>query len=234
MNGVRLELKGLVRSFRKGGQEIQVLRGADLLLESGDSVALLGQSGSGKSTLLHIIGGLEPPTAGEVRVDDTPLHSRSARELDRYRNQQVGFIFQFHHLLPDHSAVDNVAMPALVARLSLAQARAKATERLQQVGLGARLHHKPGELSGGEQQRVAIARALMMSPGLILADEPTGNLDPGTAAEVLDLLLSLNAEHGATLIVVTHSLELAARFPRRLRLREGRFVDEAPLSGVTA
>jgi lipoprotein-releasing system ATP-binding protein len=225
--GVELKIRGLSRSFQKGGQRIDVLRGADLDLAAGDSVALLGQSGSGKSTFLHILGALEPPTEGEVLVDGRPLHSRSRAELDRFRNRQVGFVFQFHHLLPDHSAVDNTAMPALIAGVPLPNARARATERLAQVGLGHRLEHKPGELSGGEQQRVAIARALMMEPGLLLADEPTGNLDPATAAEVLDILLELNRSHGATLVVVTHSAELAGRFPRRLYLRDGRFQEAA-------
>lgn len=227
MNGVRLEVRGVSRSFKKGGQEIHVLRGADLTLEPGEAVALLGQSGSGKSTFLHILGALEPPTTGEVLVDGEPLHARPARALDAYRNQRVGFIFQFHHLLPDHDAVTNAAMPAIIAGMSVAAARARAAERLQAVGLGHRLHHKPGELSGGEQQRVSIARALLNAPGLVLADEPTGNLDPDTASDVLDVLLRLNDAERATLVVVTHSTELAARFPRRIRLREGRFHEEA-------
>jgi lipoprotein-releasing system ATP-binding protein len=227
MSGVQLEVRNVARHFQKGGQVISVLRGVDLTLEPGESIALLGQSGSGKSTFLHILGALEPPTSGEVLIDGQVLHTRSRAELDRYRNQQVGYVFQFHHLLPDHDAVDNVAMPALIARVPLVEARRRAEEKLREVGLGERLRHRPGELSGGEQQRVAIARALMMSPGLLLADEPTGNLDPHTASDVLDMLLMLNRERRATLIVVTHSLELAARFPRRMRLREGRFVEEA-------
>ncbi len=225
--GVAVEIRGLCRHFQKGGQRIDVLRGADLDLAPGESVALLGQSGSGKSTFLHILGALEPPTAGIVKVDGRPLHDRPVRELDVYRNRQVGFVFQFHHLLPDHSAVDNAAMPAIIGGMPLPEARHRAEERLVQVGLAKRLTHKPGELSGGEQQRVAIARALLLEPGLVLADEPTGNLDPATAGEVLDLLLDLNRERRATLVVVTHSAELAARFPRRLRLKEGRFEEAA-------
>jgi lipoprotein-releasing system ATP-binding protein len=225
--GVALEVRGLSRHFQKGGQRIDVLRGADLDLAPGDSVALLGQSGSGKSTFLHILGALEPPSAGEVKVDGRVLHTRPLAEIDAYRNRQVGFVFQFHHLLPDHSAVDNVAMPAIIGGMPTEDARARARTRLAQVGLGHRLTHKPGELSGGEQQRVALARAMLLEPGLLLADEPTGNLDPSTASEVLDLLLDLNREHRATLVVVTHSAELAARFPRRLRLVDGRFQEAA-------
>lgn len=227
MKGVAIEIRGLSRHFQKGGQRIDVLRGADLDLAPGDSVALLGQSGSGKSTFLHILGALEPPSAGEVKVDGRPLHTRPPKEIDAYRNRQVGFVFQFHHLLPDHSAVDNVAMPAIIGGMSSDDARARARKRLAQVGLGHRLTHKPGELSGGEQQRVALARALLLDPGLLLADEPTGNLDPSTAADVLDLLLDLNRDQRATLVVVTHSAELAARFPRRLRLVDGRFQEAA-------
>jgi lipoprotein-releasing system ATP-binding protein len=222
--GVSLSVSGLVRSFTKGGQTITVLRGADLEVAAGEMIALVGQSGSGKSTFLHLLGALEHPTAGEVRVDGTPLHARPQAALDRYRNRDVGFIFQFHHLLPDHSALDNAALPALIARLTPADARSRARARLEQVGLGHRLTHKPGELSGGEQQRVAIARALLLDPGLVLADEPTGNLDPETAAEVLEVLRDENRRIGSTLVVVTHSLELASRFDRVIRLRDGQFV----------
>jgi lipoprotein-releasing system ATP-binding protein len=230
--GVALQVRGLERHFVKGGARIEVLRGADLELAPGDSVALLGQSGSGKSTFLHIVGALEPPTRGEVRIDGQALQARSAAEKDRYRNAQVGFIFQFHHLLPDHDAVDNVAMPGIIAGIPLAEARSRARERLTRVGLDGRMSHRPGELSGGEQQRVAIARALFRDPGLVLADEPTGNLDPRTAGDVMGLLLELNRAHGATLVVVTHSESLAARFPRRIRLEEGRFIEMEP--GIAA
>ncbi len=228
--GVALQVTGLSRSFQKGGQTIDVLRGVDLTLTPGDAVALLGQSGSGKSTFLHILGGLEPPTAGHVLVDGdpVPLHMRPAEEIDRFRNLRVGFIFQFHHLLPDHDALTNAAMPALIAGEPTRVARERARASLERVGLGQRLHHKPGELSGGEQQRVAIVRALLLQPGLVLADEPTGNLDPSTASEILDILLEHTREQGATLVTVTHSHELAARFSRRLRLREGRFLEDTP------
>ncbi len=225
--GVAVEVSGLVRTFYKGGARIEVLRGADLALQPGDSAALVGQSGSGKSTFLHILGGLEAPTAGTVSIDGRPLYTRAQAEIDRFRNTTVGFIFQFHHLLPDHAALDNVAIPALIARVPKAEARERARAALERVGLAHRLGHRPGELSGGEQQRVAIARALLMRPGLVLADEPTGNLDPHTASEVMALLLELNQEGGATLVVVTHSMELAARFPRRLRMRDGSFAEAA-------
>jgi lipoprotein-releasing system ATP-binding protein len=225
--GVHLHISNLHRSFQKGGSEIRVLNGANLELASGESVALLGQSGSGKSTFLQIVGGLEPPSQGEVKVDGKAIHQLQPAALDRFRNKTVGFIFQFHHLLPDHSAIDNVAMPALIGRMALREARERAVEMLIKVGLKHRLSHKPGELSGGEQQRVAIARALILSPGLLLADEPTGNLDPGTAAEVFALLMSLvdaASGKGPTLILVTHSLELAAQLPRQVRLVQGTFL----------
>ena len=225
--GVAVEVSGLERTFHKGGVRIEVLRGANLALGPGDSAALVGQSGSGKSTFLHILGGLEAPTSGTVSIDGRPLYARAQSEIDRFRNTMVGFIFQFHHLLPDHAALDNVAIPAMIARVPKAEARERARAALERVGLGHRLDHRPGELSGGEQQRVAIARALLMRPGLVLADEPTGNLDPSTAGEVMALLLELNREGGATLVVVTHSMELAARFPRRLRMRDGSFVEAA-------
>lgn len=225
--GVRVKVQGVSRHFVKGGGRIEVLRGVDLDLASGESAAIVGQSGSGKSTFLHLLGGLEPPTEGTVLVDGVSLYARSTESLDRFRNGTVGFIFQFHHLLPDHSALDNVAIPALVARIPRVEARARAFEALVAVGMAHRVSHKPGELSGGEQQRVAIARALLMKPGLILADEPTGNLDPHTAGEVMSVLLDLNQTHGSTLVVVTHSVELASRFPRVLRVCEGRLVEAA-------
>jgi len=225
--GVALQVRGVSRHFEKGGQRIEVLRGAELELPAGQGLAVVGQSGSGKSTFLHVLGGLEPPTSGHVLVDGANLYGRSAGELDAFRSRAVGFIFQFHHLLPDHSAVDNVAIPALIARVPRAEARERAQAALVRVGLGHRLTHKPGELSGGEQQRVAIARALLMRPGLVLADEPTGNLDPRTAGEVMGLLLELNADAGATLVVVTHSMELARRFSRVVRVVDGRFEEAA-------
>ncbi|MSQ02851.1 MAG: ABC transporter ATP-binding protein [Myxococcales bacterium] len=221
--GVAVDLQGVSRHFVKGGQRIDVLVDLDLQLAAGDCLAVVGQSGSGKSTFLHLLGGLEPPSSGEINVDGRSLYRRSTVEIDRFRNQAVGFVFQFHHLLPDHDALDNAAIPALIARVPKAEARERARAALAKVGLSHRLGHKPGELSGGEQQRVAIARALLMGPGLLLADEPTGNLDPHTANDVMALLLDLNREGGATLVVVTHSLALAQRFPRTLRVVDGRF-----------
>ena len=226
MSGVALQVEGVTRTFRKGGVAIEVLRGVDLTLAAGESFALLGQSGSGKSTLMHVLGALEAPDTGTVRVDGELLHTRSDAALDAYRNQRVGFIFQFHHLLSDHDALTNVAMPAIIAGVSLREARERAAGQLDRVGLSHRYAHKPGELSGGEQQRVAIARALIMGPGLLLADEPTGNLDPSTAGGVFDVLLAATSAAQATLVVVTHSLELAGRFPRRARIVEGRLLEE--------
>ncbi len=222
--GFSVEVHGLCRAFVKGGQRIEVLRGAEMTVHPGEAVALVGQSGSGKSTFLHMLAALEPATEGEIRVDGRALAGRTRAELDAYRNRNVGLVFQFHHLLPDQTALANVAMPALIARLSAKEAEARATELLTRVGLERRLTHRPGELSGGEQQRVAIARALMMHPRLVLADEPTGNLDPATAGDVLGILREIQRERGVTMIVVTHALELASRFDRVLRLVDGRFV----------
>ena len=183
----------------------------------------MGQSGSGKSTFLHLVGTLDRPTSGRIWIGSQEISTRSARELDSLRNRHIGFVFQFHHLLPDQDALKNVMMPALIGGVPAADAQRQATALLDRVGLGARLRHRPGELSGGEQQRVALARALVREPSLLLADEPTGNLDPSTASEVFGLLLELNESLGATLVVVTHSQALADRFPRCVELEEGRF-----------
>ena len=221
--GVRIQVQDLHKRFVKGGQTLNVLQGIDLELDRGEMVAIVGQSGSGKSTFLHVLGTLDRPTQGQVRFDGQDVFQRSGAALDALRNRRIGFIFQFHHLLPDQDALHNVMIPSLIGGEPPERAQERAHQLLERVGLGARLRHRPGELSGGEQQRVAIARALVRRPGLLLADEPTGNLDPDTAADVFDMLLELNAESGSTLMVVTHSLELAARFPRRLRLVHGRF-----------
>ncbi|NOY27876.1 MAG: ABC transporter ATP-binding protein, partial [Oligoflexia bacterium] len=180
-------------------------------------------SGSGKSTFLHVLGTLDRPTQGRVLFDGQDVFQRSGASLDALRNRRVGFIFQFHHLLPDQDALHNVMIPGLIGGEPAARAQAQAQDLLARVGLSDRLRHRPGELSGGEQQRVAIARALVRRPGLLLADEPTGNLDPDTASGVFNMLMNLNAQSGSTLVVVTHSLELAARFPRTLRLVHGQF-----------
>jgi lipoprotein-releasing system ATP-binding protein len=222
-----ISVEGLSKCFSKGGRRLDVLSDLDLRLESGDRVAILGQSGSGKSTFLHILGTLDRPTVGRIAFGGRDVFNRTDAELDALRNREIGFVFQFHHLLPDHDALHNVMLPAVIGGVSLAEARERAASLLRSVGLGKRFTHRPGELSGGEQQRVAIARALARKPSLVLADEPTGNLDPHTAGEVFDMLLELNASNNATLVVVTHSEELASRFPRRLRLVDGRFEEQA-------
>jgi len=224
---VRVEVEGLVKVYQKGGQTLRILDGATISLEPGEFASLVGPSGCGKSTFLHMVGLLDKPTSGSLKLDGVEVPSQPESVQHRLRNFRIGFVFQAHNLLGEHSALGNVMMPALLGGATQAVARTRATALLEAVGLGKRLSHKPGELSGGEQQRVAIARALVMAPGLVLADEPTGNLDPRTAEGVFDLLISLNRQLGSTLVVVTHSLELAGRFDRRLRLVEGRFVDAA-------
>jgi lipoprotein-releasing system ATP-binding protein len=223
MAGVDVEIVGLERTHVKGRHTIEVLRGIDLHLAPGDRVAVVGPSGCGKSTFLHVLGLIDHPTAGAVVIDGRDTARLPEPQLAEMRNRRIGFVFQAHHLLPEQTAAGNVSVPVRLAGAPPSVARARAEALLLAVGLGGRLDHKPGELSGGEQQRVAIARALVMSPGLVLADEPTGNLDPHTADGVFELLLELNAQLGSTLVVVTHSRELAERFPRRLSLDEGRF-----------
>lgn len=227
MSALALKVRGLEKSFEMAGSVLPVLRGIDLDVSVGERIAIVGQSGSGKSTFLHIVGTLDRPTAGKVWVDSVDAFAHTASQLDTLRNRHVGFVFQFHHLLPDQDAVQNVMIPALIGGLPPSEARQRAESLLERVGLADRLTHRPGELSGGEQQRVALARALVRSPRLLLADEPTGNLDPDTAARMLDLMLELNEEVDTTLMVVTHSRALADRFPRRLDLEHGRFVEGA-------
>jgi lipoprotein-releasing system ATP-binding protein len=223
MAGLHVRVRDLSRHHVKAGAVIKVLDGVTFDLPPGDRVAVIGPSGSGKSTFLHLLGLLDAPTSGEVFLDDVPVHTLSRSQCARLRNQRIGYVFQAHHLLPEHSALGNVSMPVRLAGAPVDVALARARALLDAVGLSHRLTHKPGELSGGEQQRVAIARALVMAPGLVLADEPTGNLDPRTAASVFELLLELNRELGSTLVVVTHSMELADRFPRRISLELGNF-----------
>jgi len=220
-----VEARAVHKSYWLGGREIHGLRGASFELEAGEMVSLVGPSGVGKSTFLHVIGTLDPPTAGSVLFEGRDAFGMSEEELAGFRNRSIGFVFQFHYLLPEFTALQNTAMPGLINRLSRQQAEAQAKEMLDLVGLGHRLDHKPGELSGGEQQRVALARALVLKPRLLLADEPTGNLDEATGEGIHQLLVELNQRLGIGAIVVTHNPRLAERMPRRLRLSEGLVVD---------
>jgi lipoprotein-releasing system ATP-binding protein len=217
-----LVAEGVTKRFQTGEGELEILRGIDLELARGDSLAILGVSGAGKSTLLHILGGIEHPSSGRVRLGGTDVYALPPRELAALRNRQVGFVFQFHHLLPEFDALENVMIPCLLAGWPRSRAKARARELLEAVGLSSRVRHRPGKLSGGERQRVAIARALAMSPPLILADEPTGNLDPHTAEAVEERLLALNAETRTSLVLVTHNEKLASRLAKKTYLVEGR------------
>ena len=219
---MQIEAIGLHKEYRDGARRVSVLADVDLCVEPGERLGIIGESGIGKSTLLHLLGGLDRPSGGTVRIGDTDLNKCDDRELAHLRNHRIGFVFQFHHLLGDFTAQENVMMPSLIAGASPEEAARHSRELLARVGLEDRLSHRPGELSGGEQQRVAVARAIVRSPALVLADEPTGNLDPQTAAEVEDLLRELNREQGLTLVVVTHSERLAREMDRCLRLRGGK------------
>jgi lipoprotein-releasing system ATP-binding protein len=217
-----LVAEGVTKRFQTGEGELEILRGIDLELARGDSLAILGVSGAGKSTLLHILGGIEHPSSGRVLLGGTDVYALPPKELAALRNRQVGFVFQFHHLLPEFDALENVMIPCLLAGWPRSRAKARASELLDAVGLSARVRHRPGKLSGGERQRVAIARALAMSPPLLLADEPTGNLDPHTAEAVEERLLALNAETKTSLVLVTHNEKLAGRLAKKTYLVEGR------------
>jgi lipoprotein-releasing system ATP-binding protein len=219
---MQIEAERLRKEFRDGERRVSVLADVDLRVARGERLGIIGESGIGKSTLLHLLGGLDRPTGGTVRIGDTDLSTCDDRSLASLRNERIGFVFQFHHLLGDFTAEENVMMPLLIAGESPDKAARRSRELLARVGMEGRLSHRPGELSGGEQQRVAVARAIVRAPALVLADEPTGNLDPATAVEVETLLTELNREQGLTLVVVTHSERLARDMDRCLRLRGGK------------
>ncbi len=221
-----LQAQSLRREFRQGTGTLTVLDGASCLIRAGERIAIIGASGSGKTTLLQILGGLDRPDAGRVEVAGQDVHALDERARGLLRNRAIGFVYQFHHLLPEFTALENVAMPLLVRRESAAVASAAAAALLERVGLQQRLTHKPHQLSGGERQRAAVARALVTGPKLLLADEPTGNLDGRNAAQVFELMLELNRERGTSLVIVTHDARLAARMDRVLTLVDGKLVED--------
>ena len=224
MSEFLLKCAALKKSYQKDGGTVEVIRGVDLTLSEGETIAILGSSGAGKSTLLHVLGTLEPPTSGSIQYLDKNLLALSNDELSRFRNREIGFIFQFHYLLQEFTALENVMMPAMIAGEDKAKYAAQAERLLKEVGLGHRLTHRPTELSGGEQQRVALARSLVMKPRLLLADEPTGNLDSANAQMVKELFLQLSEAHGVTIVLVTHDEAMAKNFSRQMVMRDGKFI----------
>ncbi|WP_345291250.1 lipoprotein-releasing ABC transporter ATP-binding protein LolD [Kangiella marina] len=220
-NSPIIQIDSLNRTYNDGANKVQVLTDLNLEVEKGEQLAIVGSSGSGKSTLLHLIGGLDKPTSGTVYLNGTNIHSLSAKAQGEFRNRHIGFVYQFHHLLPEFEAQDNVAMPLIIRGMKRTEAHQIANDLIDRVGLGKRRTHKPAELSGGERQRIAFARALVTQPDCVLADEPTGNLDHGTANQVYELMCELNREMGTTFITVTHDLELAGKMQRQLHLEDG-------------
>ncbi|MGX8786893.1 lipoprotein-releasing ABC transporter ATP-binding protein LolD [Legionella pneumophila] len=221
MNDIILTSQKLYKSYHDGTSTVEVLKGVDLAITKGDRIAIIGPSGSGKSTLLHLLGGLDKPTSGAITLGDVNWQKINEKQRCQLRNQQLGFVYQFHHLLPEFTALENVMMPLLLAGMAVKDAEEKAINMLEQVGLKPRLTHKPAQLSGGERQRVAIARALVHQPHCVLADEPTGNLDEATASKVFDLMLELNKKMNTALVIVTHDQRIAERMDRVLVLHEG-------------
>jgi lipoprotein-releasing system ATP-binding protein len=223
-----VEVRQLFKTYGNGTKQVEVLKGIDLAFLCGERAAIVGASGAGKTTLLHILGTLDRPTSGKVFFEGKDIFALNERELALFRNREIGFVFQFHHLLPEFNALENTMMPCLIRGMPANEAASRAESILSLVGLKDRLPHKPGELSGGEQQRVALARALVLEPKLLLADEPTGNLDTKIGEAVFDLLEEINRIKGVTLIVVTHNLKLAARMSRQVHLMDGKTVEEGP------
>jgi len=234
-----IQVSGLTKRFAHGGRMLDVLRGIDLTIGHGEMMSVVGRSGVGKSTLLHVLGTIDRPTSGRILFDGRDVTRMSPAQLAEFRNRSIGFVFQFHHLLPEFTALENVMMPLLIRRVRPSRAEEKAQALLEEVGLKERVTHRPGELSGGEQQRVALARAVVMEPKLLLADEPTGNLDTTTGESIIELFVKLNRAFDMAMMIVTHSPELAERLPRRLRMVDGKLEEVAgkpknPLGGPVA